>query len=190
MIVKLYRTAGFVAVLAVLAAIGYAMGSLIELTIMLVSFLMSKRKYEFKYHCKSVVTCLFVSVSVFMIGMRVTLPIGVSYVCSAFCGMVIAYISQHIAESKFIREDYTYIEPRYNALVEEKRKISIYTMGEAQLREFCKGRFLDEIDEEIVVQRLIYHRKGKDLYDKIGYSKPQMVRREHRIEEQLGIRLK
>lgn len=63
-------------------------------------------------------------------------------------------------------------------------------MSEQELRTVCKENLFDAIDEEIVVQRLIYGRKGKELYDKIGYSKPQMIRREKRIEQKLNIKLK
>lgn len=190
MLTKIYRYGMFTAILLILAAIAYFMGTLVELGIMMTCFLASKQKYEFKYHCKSSFSCLLLSVGVFVIAMRVTLPVGISYISSAACGLFIAYVAQHEAESKFIREDYAYIEPKYNTLVEEKRCATVYTMGEAELRKFCKANLLDEIDEEIVVQRLMYHLKGKALYDKIGYSKAQMIRREQRIEAKLNIKLK
>lgn len=110
--------------------------------------------------------------------------------CSGICGLVTAYIGQYEAESKFIRKDYAYIEPRYNEFVQRQRSMDIYSMTEDELRTLCRSHLLDEIDEEIVVQRIIYHLKGKDLYDKIGYSKPQMIRREKRIESKLNIKLK
>lgn len=61
---------------------------------------------------------------------------------------------------------------------------------EAELREYCNSEGLDPIESEIVIQRLIYHLKGRELYDKIGYSKPQMIRKEHKIENILKISLK
>jgi hypothetical protein len=94
----------FLGIVAILTGIAYCMNSVVELYTMLISFLIAKQRYKYKFHCKS-----------------------------------------------------------FN---------------------------FDEIDEEIVIQRLIYHLKGKDLYDKIGYSKPQMIRREQRIESILKIPLK
>lgn len=180
----------FLSILAILGIVAWFMDSIVELVIMLTCFLIAKQKYEFKYHCQSSFHCLLTSVSVFVIGLRVTLPVSISYACSGVCGLAIAYIVQYIAELRFIRKDYEYIEPRYNEFVEAQRAINIYTMNESDLRLYCKSNMLDEIDEEIVIQRLIYHRRGKDLYDKIGYSKPQMIRREKRIEEKLKIKLK
>lgn len=190
MFAKIYKYSMFLGIIAILTGIAYCMNSVIELYIMLISFLVAKQRYKYKFHCKSSLQCLLLSVGVFVIALRVTLPLGISYICSGICGLVIAYVGQYAGESKFIREDYAYIEPRYNALIEEQRKQDVYSLSEDDLRKYCKSFNFDEIDEEIVIQRLIYHLKGKDLYDKIGYSKPQMIRREQRIESILKIPLK
>lgn len=190
MFAKIYKYSMFLGIVAILTGIAYCMNSVIELYIMLISFLIAKQRYKYKFHCKSSLQCLLLSVGVFVIALRVTLPLGISYICSGICGLVIAYVGQYAGESKFIREDYAYIEPRYNALIEEQRKQDVYSLSEDDLRKYCKSFNFDEIDEEIVIQRLIYHLKGKDLYDKIGYSKPQMIRREQRIESILKIPLK
>lgn len=190
MLAKIYKYSMFLGIVAILTGIAYCMNSVIELYIMLISFLIAKQRYKYKFHCKSSLQCLLLSVGVFVIALRVTLPLGISYICSGICGLVIAYVGQYAGESKFIREDYAYIEPRYNTLIEEQRKQDVYSLSEDDLRKYCRSFNFDEIDEEIVVQRLIYHLKGKDLYDKIGYSKPQMIRREQRIESILKIPLK
>lgn len=190
MIAKIYKYSMFLGIIAILTGIAYCMNSVVELYTMLISFLIAKQRYKYKFHCKSSLQCLLLSVGVFVIALRVTLPLGTSYICSGICGLVIAYVGQYAGESKFIREDYAYIEPRYNALIEEQRKQDVYSLSEDDLRKYCKSFNFDEIDEEIVIQRLIYHLKGRDLYDKIGYSKPQMIRREQRIESILKIPLK
>lgn len=190
MIAKIYKYSMFLGIIAILTGIAYCMNSVVELYIMLISFLIAKQRYKYKFHCKSSLQCLLLSVGVFVIALRVTLPLGTSYICSGICGLVIAYAGQYAGESKFIREDYAYIEPRYNALIEEQRKQNVYSLSENDLRKYCRSFNFDEIDEEIVIQRLIYHLKGRDLYDKIGYSKPQMIRREQRIESILKIPLK
>ena len=190
MFAKIYKYSMFLGIVAILTGIAYCMNSVIELYIMLISFLIAKQRYKYKFHCKSSLQCLLLSVGVFVIALRVTLPLGTSYICSGICGLVIAYVGQYAGESKFIREDYAYIEPRYNTLIEEQRKQDVYSLSEDDLRKYCRSFNFDEIDEEIVIQRLIYHLKGKDLYDKIGYSKPQMIRREQRIESILKIPLK
>lgn len=119
MFAKIYKYSMFLGIVAILTGIAYCMNSVIELYIMLISFLIAKQRYKYKFHCKSSLQCLLLSVGVFVIALRVTLPLGTSYICSGICGLVIAYVGQYAGESKFIREDYAYIEPRYNTLIEE-----------------------------------------------------------------------
>lgn len=187
---KVYKGIMFSCIIVILGLISWFMGAVIELTIMMTAFLIAKQKYEFKYHCKSSFQCLLLSVTVFAIGLRITLPSSISYVCSGVCGLLIAHGAQYIARLKFIEKDYEYIEPKYNEYVRQEYERNAYTMNESNLRQLCRENLLDEIDEEIVVQRLIYKLKGQELYDKIGYSKPQMIRREKRIEEKLKLKLK
>lgn len=189
-LVKLYKGFLFLLIVFSLCVFAYLTGLLLELCFMLPAFIVAKEGYKYKYHCRSAVQCLLVSVCVFVLGLRVTLPIGYSYTCAGLCGVLIAYIAQSVAHNKFIQEDYAYIEPRYNELVEQQRIRDINRMDEESLRHLCREYLLDEVDESIVVYRIVHHLKGQALYEKIGYSKPQMIRREKRIEETLGIKLK
>lgn len=188
--VKLYKGTMFLLILLILGIVAGITDSIVELVIMLTCFMISKQKYRYKYHCKSSCQCLIVSVAVFSAGLRLTLPSHISYSFSGIFGLLIAYGAQYLGELKFIKKDYEYIEPRYNNLIAEKHAKSVYSMSETELRKYCKENLLDDIDEEIVVQRLIYRRKGIDLYEKMGYSKIQLIRREKKIESKLNIKLK
>ena len=187
---KVYKGAIFLLIVACLCAFSFATGLLLEFLIMLPAFIFAKEGYQHKYHCKSALQCAFVSVCVFILGLRVTLPVGYSYTCAGLCGVFIAYFAQGFARNKFIQQDYAYIEPRYNALMEQKYAEDIYSMDEEGLRNLCRKNLLDEVDEAIVIHRLLHHLKGQELYTKIGYSKAQMIRREKRIEKTLGVKLK
>ena len=190
MIIKIYRYTVVFGIVAIVLGLAFAMGSPLESLIAMLSFLILKQFYKFKYHCRSSIQCLLVTVIVFLLITRVTLSLGQSYLCCGILGLAVAHIAQHYAQLKFIKEDYEFIEPRYNELVQEKRCRDVHSMDEQSLRVLCREYSLDEIDEEIVVQRIIYRLKGSDLYTKIGYSKPQMIRREKRIEARLNIKLK
>lgn len=102
------------------------------------------------------------------------------------CGFAVNYTANLIASNIFREQEKQELE----RLRSDKYCRDVYSMSEEGLRAYCKEYNLDPIDEEIVVQRLIHHLKGQELYDKIGYSKPQMLRREKRIESKLNIKLK
>ena len=116
----------------------------------------------------------------------ILLPITSSIFGGLLCGFAVNYIANLIASNIFRAKESKELE-QFKA---DKYCKDVYSMPEKDLRKYCKEYNLDLIDEEIVIQRLVYHLKGQELYDKIGYSKPQMIRREKRIETKLNIKLK
>ena len=116
----------------------------------------------------------------------IVLPITNSLFGGLIAGFVVNYFANLIASNIFREQEKQELE----RLRSEKHCKDVYSMSESELREYCREYNLDQIDEEIVVQRLVQHLKGQELYDKIGYSKPQMIRREKRIESKLNIKLK
>ena len=48
MLVKIYKTGMFLAIVSILLGIAYLMDAVIELTAMLICFLIAKQKYKFK----------------------------------------------------------------------------------------------------------------------------------------------
>lgn len=103
MFAKIYKYSMFLGIVAILTGIAYCMNSVVELYTMLISFLIAKQRYKYKFHCKSSLQCLLLSVGVFVIALRVTLPLGTSYICSGICGLVIAYVGQYAGESIYKR---------------------------------------------------------------------------------------
>ena len=116
----------------------------------------------------------------------ILLPVTNSLFGGLICGFAVNCIANLIASNIFREQEKQELE----RLRSDKYCRDVYSMSEENLRAYCKEYGLDQIDEEIVIQRLIYHLKGQELYDKIGYSKPQMIRKEKRIEEKLNIKLK
>lgn len=116
----------------------------------------------------------------------VTIPITTSLFGGLLSGFAINMLADLIASNIFSQSE----RKELARLKEEGHKRNVYCMEEKELRSLCKSYGLDPINEEIVIQRIVHHLKGKDLYDKIGYSKPQMIRREKYIEEKLSIKLK
>ena len=116
----------------------------------------------------------------------IVLPITNSLFGGLIAGFVVNYFANLIASNIFREQEKQELE----RLRSDKYCRDVYSMSESELREYCREYNLGPIDEEIVVQRLVHHLKGQVLYDKIGYSKPQMIRKEKRIESKLNIKLK
>ena len=120
----------------------------------------------------------------------ISIPLALPLTSNLFGGLIVGFVvncGADLVASNFFRQSE---KKELDKLRTQLDNRTVYSMTEEDLRSFCRSCNFDYIDEEIVVQRIIYHLKGKELYDKIGYSKPQMIRREKRIESKLNIQLK
>lgn len=180
----------YLLVLVVLCLTAWVTNKWVESISFAVSFLVLRYAFEDKYtktfHCQTTLKCMVLTNSIILVFIPITIPISQSVFGGVISAFGVNYIT-HLLSSSYAR-----IAERQELqrLQQEKTLVDIRSLSEPDLRLYCKAHGLDDIDTEIVVQRLIYHLRGNALYEKIGYSKPQMIRREHRIQEILGIPLK
>lgn len=161
-------------------------GKYIEAVSFAITFCVLRYRFVNILHCNTTFKCMLLTNGIVFVFIPITIPLTNSLFGGLLAGFVVNYGANLIASSIFREKEKTEL----NALRKEKHDRDIYKLNEADLREHCRSYNLDPIDEEIVVQRLIHHLKGKELYDRIGYSKPQMIRREKAIEAKLNIKLK
>lgn len=162
----------------------------IEAVLLIITFVSLRYKFDTTYHSSNTFICIFITLGVAYLSIPIVLPINISILFGipiAFIITYFAWMSQAYINSLTTKN---HLESEIKDLRSQIYVKDIYTMNEVQLRQLCKSKFMDEIDEEIAVQRLVYKLKGGELYSKIGYSKAQMTRREKRIESILGIKLK
>ena len=148
-----------------------------------VAHLVIRNKFDKQYHCGTTALCLITTLSIAFFGIALVLPFSMSLLSAIPVCFVVCYAG-YIAQDRIDLLQYR----RFRE--EQDRSIRVWGMPEAELRQLCQEHMLDSIDTEIVVCRLVHHLSGQELYDKIGYSKAQMIRREKRIEARLKIKLK
>lgn len=177
-------------VIAAILPIVWLTGRYIEAFLLICAFLTLRYKFDTTYHHDKTHICLFITLSVACVSIPITLPINISILSGVFVAFAITYVAWLVQAYLNSQESNKRLRARNVELTERVRVADVYSMNEGGIRALCKSNFLDPIDEEIAVQRLIYRLKGQELYDKIGYSKAQMTRREKHIEQVLGVKLK
>lgn len=182
----LQATPQYLLVFVSLLITAWITGKYLESVCFAVSFAAFRYRFEDILHCNTTLRCMLLTNSIIFVCIPITIPLAHSLFGGLLTGFAVNYTANLIASDRFRREERKELE----ILRKERRCKDVYSLDEHNLRVYCKSFNLDPIDEEIVVQRLIYHLKGQDLYTKIGYSKPQMIRREKRIEANLNIKLK
>ena len=176
----------YILVLINLFITAWITGKYVEAVCFAVSFCALRYLFDNIFHCSTTFKCILLTNGIVFVFIPICIPLSTSLFGGLLAGFVVNYGANLIASSIFREREKSELE----LLRKEKHDRSIYRLNEPELREYCHSYNLDQIDEEIVVQRLIYHLKGRDLYEKIGYSKPQMIRREKSIEAKLKIKLK
>lgn len=173
-------------VLFVLFVTAWITGKYLESICFALSFCVLRYRVTDILHCNTTFKCMLLTNGIIVVSIPITIPVSESLFGGLLSGFAVNLLADLLASSILRKKE----KQELLALREELRCKDVYSMTEVELRSFCKSYNLDLINEEIVVQRLIYRYKGKSLYEKIGYSKPQMIRREKYIEEKLGIKLK
>lgn len=190
-LIKAYKTIVFLLITAVLIGVGYLAKKPIEAPIIIVAFLLSKQLYRRKYHCNSAVKCLCASIGVFAVAISFTFPVGISYIFAGVCGFIISFIAQKFAFYKFIRSDYEYIEPRYNAMVEEMEKFNLETCTVQQIERVCKLAHYKADKIKLAVLFFVEKKTIDEVWEYLNERK-QFVEREtvikykHRIKKDLS----
>lgn len=151
-----------------------------------ISFCILRYKVTDILHCSTTFKCMLLTNGLILASIPICLPLTKTLFGGLMLGVGVNLLANLIASNIFRTKEKEELE----RLRQDKYNHDVYSMTELDLRLYCRENLLDIIDEEIVVQRLIHHLKGQQLYDKIGYSKPQMIRREKRIENKLNIKLK
>lgn len=176
----------FALVISSLCVIAWISGKYIEATCFAISFCILRYTFDNILHCNTTFKCMLLTNSIIFVFIPITIPITNSLFGGLVSGLAVNYVANLVASNIFRAKE----KKELIALREEMHKRDVYSMSESELRDYCKSYNLDYINEEIVIHRLIYHLKGQELYDRIGYSKPQIIRREKYIEEKLQIKLK
>lgn len=176
----------YILVLSNLLLTAWITGKYIEAVCFAISFCVLRYKFTNILHCKTTFKCMLLTNGIVFVFIPIAIPLTNSLFGGLIVGFAVNYFADLIASNFFRIKERSELE----ALRKEKHSRDVYSLSDPELRAFCREYNLDPIDEEIVVQRLIHHLKGAELYEKIGYSKPQMIRREKRIESKLNIKLK
>ena len=176
-ILRVYGVGGFFVILSLLIACAFLLGKPTEFILLFAPYMLTKGLYDYQYHASRMIRCFGLSLAVFAFSTYAVVPIRYSIVFAPAFGLLIAYISYIQGEKNF-------------RLTKKESRVNLYELTEDELQQYCYRKGLDEIDTQIVVQRIVYKLAGQTLYDKIGYSKSQMIRREKRIEQILETKLK
>jgi accessory gene regulator protein AgrB len=135
----------------------------INTLIIFISFVFMRAFFGISYHAKTVLSCTTISVLIFTLATRVSLPLYISILCNILIGLLIAYILFIIAQNET------------NSKLLEKYKVNVSMMD----KDSIMIKFgLSEIEASMIYD--YYHRENfetvEDIADRYHYNKMKIYR--------------
>lgn len=147
-----------------------------ETLFLLIAFFKLRDKFPTTFHCNRLLSCGFWTLVVFAIAIPHTLPITISL----FSSIIIGYLIDFILYKMQLAVDNS------NELKKIKSK-SIWQMPEKELRQYGASKLLSEIQQDILVMRVIEHLKISEICKYRNYSRTTIKYHISQIKYKLNI---
>lgn len=125
----------------------------------------------------SILGCLCCSFLVFIISMRLMLPIGISIFSSVIVGVLVNSALYHLQEYLDLKRQIT------------NQTIDIYKMSEDDLRNYAKSKHLSEMMIDTLILKVINNYKWCEIMEERNYSRTAIKYHKKCIENKLNIKL-
>ena len=151
---------GYVVILVALFSVSWLVDNVINAVIILMSYGGTRWVFPLTYHEKTDRGCIMFSIACFSIAVIVVLPINLSIIASVIVGMVIStflFFLQYFLDLLKANK--------------EKEKEELYKMTEAELRQYGASKGLSEIQQDILIHRIIEHLKISEICSYRNYGR-------------------
>lgn len=151
---------GYLVILLALFSVSWLCGKLINAVIILMSYGGTRWVYPLTYHDKTDKGCIMFTIACFSIAIIIALPINLTIIASVIVGMAIStflFFLQYFLDLLKANK--------------EKDKEELYKMTETELRLYGASKGLSEIQQDILVHRIIEHLKISEICDYRSYGR-------------------
>lgn len=149
-----------------------------------------RKRFDKQYHSGTAAVCMFITLSVAFFGILYTLPIALSLLSTIpMCLLIswIGYVVQDRADN--IRNNKILQNQLDEALakIKEYENIDLYKMTEDELRQYGASRGLSELQQDILVMRVIEHLKISEICRYRNYGRTTIKYHIAQIKQKLDI---
>lgn len=189
---RIYRFGGFALILGLLMGFSILIGKPIEFILIFLPYFITKNFYERQFHAKSLKQCFTYSLIVFSLATMATFEIQFSILFSVLLGCSIAFISYQVGIVQRKLNDYDYIEPRYNQLVEfykdatAPKPFNTDTCSVDELIARCNELKFTKENTDLAVEFFINRTKHSIIADRLCIDEKSVVMRKMRLKRKLN----
>ena len=159
----IYELWQHILIFSVLSLCAWLSSKYLEALLFLIAHFVIRGVCDKQFHCNNTISCLAFTITVISVSLIVILPINISLLATIPLVLFITYFG-------YLLQDY----------LEHKVK-SIYAMSKDEFYKHCCSRGLDDVEYKIAYYVVIERLKGQELYNAIGYSERQTIRKRKEI---------
>ena len=168
---------GYLVILLALFLVSWLFDKIINAVIILMAYLSTRWVSPLTYHAKTDKGCLMFSIACFSIAIIIALPINLSIIASVIVGMAIStllFFLQYFIDLVSAQR--------------EKETAYLYEMSEEELRKHGASKGLSEIQQDILVHRIIEHLKISEICKYRSYGRTTIKYHIGEIKRKLNIK--
>lgn len=173
-------------VIAFLFIVAFVFDKYIESIFFCISHTLIRNAFKKQYHCGTTALCLTFTLGIAWFGINITMPITLSIVSSNVVCFIVAFLG-FIAQDRL--DCYTLNKELEKEILtlKESHNIELYKMNETELRQFGASRGLSELQQDILVHKIIEHLKISEICNYRNYGRTTIKYHIAEIKRKLNI---
>ncbi len=161
-----------------------------EAVMFCVAHIVIRACFDKQYHCGKTATCMFITLSIIFFGISTTLPTTISLLSTIpICFLIswVGYVAQSQIDAKHDNQILLNELDTALAKVKEYERIDLYKMSVDELRQYGASRGLSELQQDILVARVIDHLKISEICRYRNYGRTTIKYHIAQIKRKLDI---
>lgn len=177
-------------VIAFVFLCGWLFDRIIQAVMFSVAHIVIRKYFDKQYHCGTTATCMFTTLSIAFFGIMYIFPLGLSLLSTIpICFLIswVGYVVQdridQITENKALQNEIDNLVGK----IKDYENINLYKMNETELRQYGASKLLSEIQQDILVMRVIEHLKISEICKYRNYGRTTIKYHIAEIKKKLNI---
>lgn len=177
-------------VIAFVFLCGWLFDRIIQAVMFSVAHIVIRKYFDKQYHCGTTAICMFTTLSIAFFGIMYIFPLGLSLLSTIpICFLIswVGYVVQdridQITENKALQNEIDNLVGK----IKEYENINLYKMTETELRQYGASKLLSEIQQDILVMRVIEHLKISEICKYRNYGRTTIKYHIAEIKKKLNI---
>lgn len=174
-------------VVAFVFACAWIFNKYVEAIMFCLSHFFIRKHFDKQYHCGTMAICLITTLSIAFFGISSTLPVSISLLSTIPMCFVISWVGYLVQDRIDLLVINKTLQDELDSCLYKINNIDLYSLSADELRKFGASRGLSEIQQDILVHRIIENLKISEICKYRNYGRTTVKYHIEKIKEKLNI---